>query len=132
MSQDLTRITPGDKLAIENRTRWAAHMPSLTYSVFLVERVTATQIVCKHGKEELRFRRKDGCLVGDVWRTAFPATHEILETSRKEESELQRWRFAVNSLNGLLDKSLSQLNLSTAQLEKLAEAWAEIQKMKKP
>lgn len=132
MNQDLTHIAPGDQIAMENRTRWAAHMPSLTYSVFLVERVTATQIVCKRGKEELRFRRKDGCKVGDVFCSAFQATHEIIETHHREFKELHRWRLAVNSLDGLLDKSLSQLKLSTEQLEKLAEAWAEIQKMEKP
>ena len=128
MSQDLTHISAGDKIAVDHSGRRPSHAPQVTHHVFLVDRVTATQIVCMNGRSEIRFRRKDGGQIGESFCHAILATNEILETNSKEVAELQRWRSAVSALDSLIDKPLHKLGLSTDQLEKLAAAWAEIQK----
>jgi hypothetical protein len=130
MSQELTHISAGDKIAINNNSRLHSHVPQITYHVLSVDRVTATQIVCIDRGTEIRFRRKDGCQVGEYFRHAIPATKEILETHSKEVAELHRWRTAAAALDSLIDKPLHKLGLSTDQLEKLAAAWADIQKTK--
>lgn len=130
MSKELTHISAGDKIAINNNSRLHSHVPHVTHHVFLVDRVTATQIVCIDRGTEIRFRRKDGCQVGEYFRHAIQATSEILEKNGKEVAELQRWRSAVSALDSLIDKPLNKLGLSTDQLEKLAAAWADIQKTK--
>ncbi len=127
MSKDLTHISAGDKIAIKNNSRLHSHVPRITYHVLSVDRVTATQIVCIDRGTEIRFRRKDGCQVGEYFRHAIPATSEMLEKNGKEVAELQRWRSAVSALDSLIDKPLHKLGLSTDQLEKLAAAWVEIQ-----
>ena len=47
-----------------------------------------------------------------------------------QKAEVRRYRAAANQLGSLIGKSLSNLELTTAQLEKLAAAWADVQAMK--
>lgn len=129
--KDLTHLKPGDKIAVQKRSNsgWR-HAPQVKNMIFTVTRTTATQFAAadRFGNET-RFRRSDGQMVGNVYSNAKEATPELLDENAKELAELARWDAAVNATSGLFDRPLHQQSLSTAQLERLGEVWAEIKAM---
>ena len=103
----------------------------MRYQVLEVTKVTATQLVCGPcGNLTKRFRREDGGEVGQHFRYAVEATPEILAEYDAQLQVKRRWQKATETLDTLIDKPLHKLGLDTDQLEKLAEAWVEVQKMK--
>jgi hypothetical protein len=130
---DLTHIQPGDKLAVFARAIGWANMPQVDREIATVLRVTKTQAVCTFDNRkdgEFRVRLNDGRQLGMSMPDFVPATPEILAEHEAQKAEVRRYRAAANQLDSLLTKSLSNLELTTAQLEKLAAAWIEVQAMK--
>jgi len=129
---DLTHIKPGDKIAVFSSTIGWANLPKVSRDIATVLRVTKTQAVCTFDtrKDEFRVRLSDGRQVGTYMTNFVPATAEILAEHEAQKAEVRRYRAAANQLGSLLTKSLSNLELTTAQLEKLAAAWIEVQAMK--
>lgn len=134
MTKKFEHIKPGDKLYMRSPERAWGGAPQITYAVFTVQRLTAIQVVTTrdhpHQRKEYRFRIADGRIIGGgLYGFAEEATPEILAQHAAELELLTRWRKAVSALDGLIDKPLHQLKLNTAQLERLAAAWAEVQAM---
>jgi hypothetical protein len=130
---DLTHIKPGDKIAAFSSSIGWANLPKVSHEIATVLRVTKTQAVCLFNSRkdgEFKVRLHDGRKVGTFMTDFVPATPEILAEHEAQKAEVRRYRAAANQLNSLIGKSLSNLELTTAQLEKLAAAWIEVQAMK--
>jgi IS1 family transposase len=130
---DLTHIQPGDKLAVFARHIGWANMPQVDREIATVVRLTKTLAFCTYDNRkdgEFKVRLHDGRKVGTYMTDFVPATAEILAEHESQKAEVRRYRAAANQLGSLLTKSLSNLELTTAQLEKLAAAWIEVQAMK--
>lgn len=126
----LTHIKPGDKLAIPADSRAWSHVPHVTNHIVLINRVTATQLVGSWiNGSEVRVNRETGKVIGRDYARAKEVTPEIMAQHKAEVDECQRWRTAVTNTNDLIGRPLHQLKLTTAQLERLAAAWAEVKAM---
>lgn len=128
---NLTHLNPGDKIAIKSRDSNWRGVPRVSHEILTITKTTATQIVAKnqHGYYEVRVRRDDGKKIGEDYVYAVEATPEMLAENDKQVAELNRWRAAKEATDDLIGKELHQLKLNTAQLERLAAAWAEIKAM---
>jgi len=130
---DLTHIKPGDKIAVFSSAIGWANLPKVSRDIATVLRVTKTQAVCTFDTRkdgEFRVRLHDGRQLGMCMPDFVQATPEILAEHEAQKAEVRRYRAAANQLNSLIGKSLSNLELTTAQLEKLASAWIDVQAMK--
>jgi hypothetical protein len=129
----LENVKPGDKLAVFSRAIGWANMPQVDREIATVVRVTKTQAVCTFDARkdgEFKVRLSDGRKVGTFMPDFVPATAEILVEHESQKAEVRRYRAAAKQLGSLLNKSLSNLELTTAQLEKLAASWIEVRAMK--
>lgn len=127
---NLAHIKNGDKLAIPCR-RALSHVPHFSHDIVTVHCVTATQLVgtWRNGTE-VRINRKNGNVIGrEYYPLAEEVTPGLLARHEAEVSEYQRWRVAFTNTSDLIGKELHQLKLTTAQLERLAAAWAEVKAM---
>lgn len=128
---DLSNIKVGDKLAMrEKGSGWGRY--SISHRILVVERVTATQVVCLNengGGREIRFRKSDGREIGESYSYAEPATEELLSSINEQRSRLARHLAASRELSDLEGKHLHQLNLTLGQTEALAKAWLEVKAM---
>lgn len=126
---NLTHIKPGDKLAIPCR-RALSHVPHVSHDIVPVHRITATQLVGVWSNgSEVRVNRETGKILGGIPGRAIEATPELLAQNEAEVSENHRWHIAAINTRDLIGKDLHQLKLTTAQLERLAAAWAEVKAM---
>lgn len=132
MATNLTHITVGDKLAIENPARRVnSYEPS--HIILVVDRESATQVACRRANGlggEWRFRKSDGKQIGENYRYAEIATPELLAKVAEQTERQARELSARTALNDLSGKHLHQLHLTLEQTEALAKAWAEIKAMK--
>ena len=123
---DLTHIKFGDKLAIPRPgPRWGiARGPRVTSNILVVNRVTATQIVCEIGRTEVRIRRKDGLLIGkDSYILAIEATDEIIAQHNTEVEAFNRWQAAVNRCDDILKIFSATLSMPVETMEAIAHAY---------
>lgn len=132
MTTNLENIKVGDMLAVRERGyRWSQYSPR--HKLLVVDRITATQVCCKHeqgGNAELRFRKSDGRQVGGSYTYAEIATPELIDGVRSDAAKMDRNMAARAKLNDLEGKHLHQLKLTLEQTEALAAAWTEIKAMK--
>lgn len=122
-------IRPGTVLAAAHRHYQSKHVPHITHDLYTVSRLTPTQAVAVGEAGEIRVRLNNLRVVGTAFARIAVATPEIRERNAAEKAELQRWNAACRLLADLVGKELHQLNLSTAQLEALAQAWQHVKAM---
>jgi hypothetical protein len=127
---NLTHLKPGDKIATANNTGWRSQSPAIAYELLTITRVTDSQVIAENQYfQQSRFRRVDGKKVGDSYVFAVEATPYLLDEHAKQVAEVARWSAASKATDDLMGKHLHQLKLNTAQLERLAAAWAEVKAM---
>lgn len=127
---NLTHLNPGDKIAIKSRDSSWRGVPRVSHAILTITKTTATQIAAENQYGyEVRVRRDDGKKIGEEYVYAVEATPEMLAEHDKQVAELNRWRAASKATDDLIGKELHQLKLTTAQLERLSAAWAEIKAM---
>ena len=119
---------PGTVLALSER-KPISHWPKISYILYTVSRVTATQAIAVGQRGELRVRLKDLAVVGEPYARAAIVNEEMQAKHDAEVAELERWRAAHRATTDLIGYELHQLKLTTAQLEALAKAWGEIKAM---
>lgn len=122
-------IRPGTVLALSERGYFTSHYPKVTHSLWTVSRVTKTQAIAAGERGEIRVRLEDLKVVGKSYTHAAIASEEVQAQHAAQVQELWRFRAAAELTSDLIDRPLHQLKLSTAQLEALAKAWAEIKAM---
>lgn len=122
-------IRPGTILALRNDYRISC-WPQVSHDLYSVGRLTATQAIAVGPRGEIRVRLKDLGVVGEPYQRAAIATEEMQARHTAERAELKRFRAAYQQTDDLIGRPLHQLNLSTDQLEALAEAWVKIKAMK--
>lgn len=122
-------IQLGAILALRNDRRISC-WPQVSHDFYNVGRLTATQAIAVGPRGEIRVRLKDLGVVGEPYQRAAIATEEMQAQHTAEQAELKRFKAAYQQTDDLIDRPLHQLNLSTDQLEALAEAWVKIKAMK--
>lgn len=122
-------IRPGAVLALSDRSNPPRHYPRVTHSLWTVSRVTPTQAIAASQRGEIRVRLEDLKVIGEDYTRAAIASEEMQAQHADQVQELSRFRAAVAATDDLIDRPLHQLKLSTAQMEALAKAWAEIKAM---
>lgn len=133
--QDLTHLKPGDKIAVQNKISGWQVGPVISQRVYRVTSTTETQAKASNintgdtSMGSLRFRLSDGKVIGRDYTYAIEATPAMLKEHAAQVAERKRWNAARKATDDLIGKELHQLNLTTAQLERLAAAWAEVKAM---
>lgn len=129
----------GDKVAvtaISTHTFIGLKRPKQKYHIFCIVRKTATTLVVRNIKRQCttddRVRMKDGSFIGNDalrYQHAIACTQEMLNEYEETKLLVTRFNKAHIDLSNLLDKPVHKLDLSLAQMEHLAKAWDEAQKM---
>lgn len=130
---DLSNIKVGDQLAVRSKNGWDEFAP--THQILLVERVTLTQVACRHARgasTEVRFRRSDGKQIGEDYVYAEVPSQELLERLAETLRKRLRYTASIAVLHSLFGKERHQLKLSLEQMEALAAAWQNVQAMAQP
>ena len=127
MAKSLEHLNVGEKIARRNPYRYAYVTPCVDHEIHTITRKTPTQLITDRG---IRVRH-DGRLVGgssyfDIFEVATP---EMIAENEKQLAARERYRKAVASVDDLINRPLHHLKLTTEQLERLAEAWAEVKAM---
>lgn len=105
----LSALKPGDRVAYrDSRSVFNRH------SIYTIERLTETQIVVRNGT--LRFRLKDGRVIGERYGHIVPVTPEIEEMV--ERADLKSWLYTM-------EKNSSTLPIETLRAMKAAAEGAE-------
>lgn len=84
----LAALKVGDRVCYRQNSGWS----SASYEILVIERLTATQAACSRG---VRFRLKDGHVVGVDYRSVEPITDEVLNTNRA--AKLKQWFSTLKS-----------------------------------
>ena len=129
--KNLSELEIGDKVAISNKSNgFGSHVPKVDYVICTVTKTTETQAILKgYYGGDVKIRKSDGKLFGENYTYARYADDDLLAKHSSQIAELKRWRTARDAIGDLIGKELHQLNLSTAQIEKLAQAWTDIKNM---
>lgn len=127
MAKTLKDLTVGDKIFKKTPYRNAYDfMPCVDHEIHTIVRTTPTQLITDRG---IRVRH-DGRPVGGSYFNNFEvATPEMIAENEKQLAARERYRKAVASVDDLINRPLHHLKLTTEQLERLAEAWAEVKAM---
>ena len=122
-------IRPGTVLALGERNP-ISHWPKISYVLYTVGRVTATQAIAVGPSGEIRVRLKDLGIVGEPYARVAIVNEEMQAKHDAEVAEYQRYRAANALVDDLIGRPAHQLKLTTTQLEALADAWVKIKAMK--
>lgn len=129
----LDHLTIGDFIRTPHRdSRYGyRRLPVISNEILEIIAQTATQFTAKsRGRvTEVRVRKSDGKLIGKDFEYAEPATAEQIAENESQIAAHNRYVRAYSEAQKIWDKPLHQLDLTTAQLERLAKAWAEVQAM---
>lgn len=129
---NLTHIQPGDLIAvpINNTNRWDRRTPKIEHEIYRVTKRTATQAeaVRIHGSITIRIRVADGKVIGQDYTRAIEATPELVARHKAQTEHRQRHIVAKRMLEDL-ERALTRSQLTTVQLEALAEAWEQVKAM---
>lgn len=128
MANSLEHLNVGDKIALRvSNHHYNSNIPKVDFQISKIARKTATQLITERGT---RVRSKDGAVIGgnSFERFVF-ATPEMLAQHQQQVAELARYQKAVASVDDLINRPLHHLKLTTEQLERLSEAWAEVKAM---
>lgn len=129
---DLTRLQPGDLIAIPNRNRDWTNKPTIRHHIYRISKRTTTQAEATniHATHmSVKVRVSDGKLVGQNYVYAIEATPDLMAQHNKEVAALKRHNAARDRLSDLGGKHLHQLKLSAEQMEVLADAWERVKAM---
>ena len=121
-------IQPGTVLALGERSP-ISHWPKISYVLYTVSRVTATQAIAVGPRGEIRVRLKDLGIVGEPYARVAIVNEEMQAKHDAEVAEFKRYKAANALVDDLIGRPAHQLKLTTAQLEALADAWVKIKAM---
>lgn len=79
----LAALKVGDRVCFSDYGGWDGGQK---YRILAIERMTATQAVCSNN---LRFRLKDGNVIGVSYRRVEPITNDVLKAN--DEAQLRQW-----------------------------------------
>ena len=121
-------IHPGTVLYLSVRNPMS-HWPQVSQSLYTVNRVTPTQAIAVGRRGEIRVRLEDLKVIGQDYGRAGIANEEIQAKHAAQVTEVHRYSAANALVSDLIGRPAHQLKLTTAQLEALAKAWADIKAM---
>lgn len=128
---NLTHIQVDDVIAVpaSHANRWT-RTPHIEHEIYRVTKRTATQAeaVRLHGSLTIRVRVADGKVIGRDYTRAIEATPELVARHCDQTDLWQRHLVAERKLEDL-KRALNRSQLTTVQLEALAEAWEQIKAM---
>lgn len=132
---DLSHLKIGDHVAMppESRRQRGDPTPYVEHRLYQVTSKSPKQlrITNVHNASKVEsVRQADGVVIGGRFREhAIEATPEIIERYQAQCAARARYNEALRGLTDLLGREQHQLKLTTAQLEHLARAWAEVKAM---
>lgn len=124
----LAHVKDGDYLALRNKFGTS----DVTHRLLVVERTTASQVICRDahgqcGERRFRFLKSNGKQLGEQYRYAEIATPELIASLQDQADTARRRYIAFGIANQITSKALHELTLP--QIEALAKAWTDIKAM---
>lgn len=118
-AMNLEHIKAGDKIAVGNAgPRWSgANTPLVEFALYVVERVTTTQIIVG----SMRVRREDGRVIGKRFTYAIEATQEIV-AQNAEQIKAYEGYLALLKRFSVVEDAIRYRKISRVQMQAIVEA----------